>query len=382
VGSNNYRDSFVLQEHEIVPFIDALEKNPSWNESTITSQFQKLNGDLEGFHLILYHSGIVICESVMHDKLRNILQTIGYEVSKKKQEEDNKAEGTQGWSSIPKSIWLNQMQRKQLVQLLNQDTASHRLPGLGDNEEFRYAKNKQILVFNKNGTIYTIDGYDGLLELVEKTITLRPLYPNFENIFGFDITGLKSPIGPIVICCIRLTRSEMMQLQLSGVKHSWIGRTRSRIPLARKIHEITKKISVKQISPQSCNDLNNMDNNNSGIKKLIASIIQSSIEDLYHKTEKNQTAEKNTLFFIKQELWNVGEKILRQVIPEHSKILIGRDKDVDKVLASTTILLEAEMEKWLQEIQKEYNIIVQKTRIQELKNHQSSDKILRPVFSV
>jgi hypothetical protein len=173
-----------------------------------------------------------------------------------------------------------------------------------------------------------------------------------------------------------------MQLQLSGVKHSWIGRNKSRIPLARKIHEITKKISIKHISPQSCNDLNNKDNNNSGIKKLIASIIHSSIEDVYHKTEKKQTAEKNALFLIKQELWNVGEKILKRIIPEHSEILIGRDKDVDKVLASTTILLEAEMEKWLQEIQKKYNIIVQKTLIQELKNHQSSYKILRPVFSV
>jgi ribonuclease HIII len=382
VGSNNYRDSFILQEHEIAPFIDALEKNPYWNETTVTSQFQRLNGDLDDFHLILYHSGIVISESVTHDTLRNILQTIGHDMSKKNQDEDRKAEDPQGWSSIPKSIWLNQMQRKQLMQLLNQDTVSHRLPGFGDNEEFRYVKNKQILVFNKNGTIYTIGGYDGLLELVEKTITLRPLYPNFENIYGFDIIGLKSTIGPIVICCIRLTRSEIMQLQLSGVKHSWIGRNKSRIPLARKIHEITKKISIKHISPQSCNDLNNKDNNNSGIKKLIASIIHSSIEDVYHKTEKKQTAEKNALFLIKQELWNVGEKILKRIIPEHSEILIGRDKDVDKVLASTTILLEAEMEKWLQEIQKKYNIIVQKTLIQELKNHQSSYKILRPVFSV
>ena len=350
---------------------------------------QVLCGRINSRKIIVYSSGIVLYEIAKEldililafFKTNNLTIPKFEKYSNTDELENNQLTEhniSKGWKETPKSVWLSIEQRKALLDFLDSDTKFIKIKPQSARELTRYEHNKKTLVFNQNDTIYTIGGFEGYQEKITEILKINPLYPGYNLIIEIDVIGINSQIGPVIITSIALNPDEMVQLQLLGVKHRKIGRSKSSVDLANVIKDMTDYYSICVIEPKLINEISDSfdENGNKLYQECLLDGYKRTFRELMRKIKPSKISNRRILFVYKKEmnldleLFSILSKnnLIEQLKQSHNSF-VGN--------AASSTLSDATNEIWKEDKERKINLKINQGNLSRILKSGNPREILK-----
>ncbi|MHA2249506.1 MAG: hypothetical protein ACXAD7_04040 [Candidatus Kariarchaeaceae archaeon] len=378
MGETQFKKSFLLNTDLIDPFIQYLKKC-RLIDLPGGKKYRKFDGKLDNYGITVYSSGIVLFDSSSQvDKIVseffNQLKINLPLIEKINNFEQQNTPHKSNWKHVPKSIWLSRNQRRELVKHLNAsdevifEDPHHRY------EEMRFKKAKQSLVLNANGTVYTVGGFEGFMDLMRVIIYKYPLFSGYDYIINLQEFGRKSALGPVIVGCMASTIDEINNWQLKGIKHSSIGRSPRISELSKEITNSTEKYSLELIEPQKFNKANK-EIGKDEIERIIISSCKKSFRKVISMLNALDIKKNKILIHTEDKIWTQ----INAELPPYLSIAfdIKYIEQSSSEFSALSVLAQEAIETWTGKKEIQFGVKIQRNNIQNLRKLPFAKEIIK-----